>query len=183
MIASHLDLLADLLLALGRAGIKELVSDGERLRYRPRSALTPELAERLKAHKAELLAALRTHGRPSRLPMAAEPTPDFSAWQLRPDHHGRLGLEAPDVPEADRWWARGDFEALPDGGEPCPRCGSLDAWHDLVGGRRCGECDGGKLGRALQLAHRAARLRRNRPTVPRGARQPNPAAGTQGVDQ
>ena len=37
-------------------------------RYRPRWALTPDLAERLRAHKAELLAALRevaATGRPT----------------------------------------------------------------------------------------------------------------------
>jgi hypothetical protein len=36
-----------------------LEAHGERLRYYPRSALTPDLLDRLKAHKAELLAMLR----------------------------------------------------------------------------------------------------------------------------
>jgi hypothetical protein len=49
---------AELLLDLGRLGIR-LEADGERLRYFPRSALTPDLLDRLKAHKAELLAVLR----------------------------------------------------------------------------------------------------------------------------
>ena len=49
---------ADLLLDLDRRGIR-LEAQGDRLRYHPRSALTPELLARLKAHKADLLAMLR----------------------------------------------------------------------------------------------------------------------------
>jgi hypothetical protein len=49
---------AELLLDLGRLGIR-LEAHGDRLRYSPRSALTPDLADRLKAHKAELLVMLR----------------------------------------------------------------------------------------------------------------------------
>jgi hypothetical protein len=33
----------------------ELASDGEQLRYRPRKVITPELPERLKTHKREVL--------------------------------------------------------------------------------------------------------------------------------
>ena len=46
-----------LLAELTHRGI-ELQVRGDRLRYRPRSALTQELAERVRAHKAELLAIL-----------------------------------------------------------------------------------------------------------------------------
>lgn len=62
---------ADLLLDLGRLGIR-LEADGERLRYFPRSALTPDLLERLKAHKAELLAVLRPA--PEAAPAVPAPT-------------------------------------------------------------------------------------------------------------
>ena len=48
---------AELLADLARRGIR-LEADGERLRYHPRSALTPDLLDRLKAHKAELLTLL-----------------------------------------------------------------------------------------------------------------------------
>jgi len=48
---------AELLLDLGRLGIL-LEADGERLRFHPRSALTPDLLDLLKAHKADLLAAI-----------------------------------------------------------------------------------------------------------------------------
>ena len=48
---------AELLMDLGRLGIR-LEADGERLRYRPQSVLTPDLLDRLKAHKGELLELL-----------------------------------------------------------------------------------------------------------------------------
>ena len=40
----------------------------------------------------------------------------FADWVLRPDVTGRLGCEAPDLAEADRWWARATFDELPDAG-------------------------------------------------------------------
>ena len=85
---------------------------------------------------------------------------DFSGWVLRPDALGRLGLEPGDLPEADRWWTRGGFDELPEPGDGCPACGSLEVWLDLTGGRHCGRCEADKLARSLQLAERAARLRR-----------------------
>ncbi len=48
---------AVLLVELGRRGI-ELRAAGDRLRYRPRSAMTPDLSARLTAHRGELLAIL-----------------------------------------------------------------------------------------------------------------------------
>lgn len=48
---------AELVADLARRGIR-LEAHGERLRYYPRSALTPDLLDRLKAHKAELLASI-----------------------------------------------------------------------------------------------------------------------------
>jgi hypothetical protein len=57
----------ELLDALGELGI-EIKADGDRLRFRPRSALTPELECWLKVHKAELLAGLR--GEAPNLPMS-----------------------------------------------------------------------------------------------------------------
>ncbi len=49
--------IVELLTELDRRGV-ELRACGEKLRYRPRSALTPELAQRVKAYKPELLAML-----------------------------------------------------------------------------------------------------------------------------
>jgi hypothetical protein len=58
---------ASLLAELDALGI-QLAADGRRLRFRPREKVTADLAARLKAHKAELLA------RPQ-LPKGATPTP------------------------------------------------------------------------------------------------------------
>jgi hypothetical protein len=38
----------------------------------------------------------------------------FAQWVHRPDVHSRMGWERPDLSEADRWWARYDFEELPE---------------------------------------------------------------------
>ena len=66
---------AELLLDLGRLGIR-LEAHGERLRYCPRSALTPDLLDRLKAHKAELLALLRP------APAETQSIPIGSGWAM-----------------------------------------------------------------------------------------------------
>ena len=77
-----LELLAD----VTRRGI-ELVAHGDRLWCRPRSALTPELVDRLKAHKAELLAILGHGGglgEGSRPAEAIEPGEPW--WQAHEDY-------------------------------------------------------------------------------------------------
>ena len=49
---------ADLLAELDALGIR-LEADGDRLCFRPRDKVTADLAARMKAHKGELLAAVR----------------------------------------------------------------------------------------------------------------------------
>ena len=49
---------AQLMTELTRLGIR-IEAHGDRLLYSPRSAVTPDLADRMKAHKGELLAILR----------------------------------------------------------------------------------------------------------------------------
>ena len=61
----------ELLADLTRLGIR-LEAHGDRLRFWPRSAVTPELADRMKAHKAELLAVLQ----PQATQMRRAPTPE-----------------------------------------------------------------------------------------------------------
>ena len=56
---------AQLMADLTRLGIR-LEAHGDRLRYSPRSAVTPELVDRMKAHKPELLAMLQPEGDESR---------------------------------------------------------------------------------------------------------------------
>lgn len=111
MHTTTLHLLAELLLDLERAGIQEVRADGGRLLYRPRSAMTPVLTERLKAHKVDLLVAL------SPMAMGTTPRPaaddPLAGWVRRQDYRGRWGWERPGLAEADRWWARWDYDALP----------------------------------------------------------------------
>jgi hypothetical protein len=83
----------------------------------------------------------------------------FAGWVQRPDFRGRLRWEAPDVPEAERWWAAADFEDLPQPGVPCLRCGGLGLWETLAGTWRCQHCEAAAFRRSLDLAARAARLR------------------------
>lgn len=37
----------------------------------------------------------------------------YADWVQRSDSRGRVGWEAPDLPECERWWARWDFNDLP----------------------------------------------------------------------
>ena len=77
----------------------------------------------------------------------------FADWVCRPDCHGRMGWQAPGLPEAV------PFDALPLPGPACPVCGSLERWQDLLGRQRCGVCEAETLDKAMELAERAARLR------------------------
>ena len=112
MDAATIEVLADLIVDLDRAGVQELVAEGDTLRYRPRSAVTPDLAERLRVHKAELVAALTPPTGPDRV----------------------TGGPAPDDPEPVPW--EDCIEP-----EPCPTCGGLLCWWNALGDRRCLTCD------------------------------------------
>jgi hypothetical protein len=52
------------------------------------------------------------------------------------------------------------WDAAEEPGPPCPECGSLEVWWDLLGGRHCQTCDGTKVRRAVGLRERAERIRR-----------------------
>ena len=69
-----------LLVELARRGI-ELRASADRLRYRPRSAMTPDLADRLAAHRGDLLAILAAAD------LAADdraaPAPTYTAQERR----------------------------------------------------------------------------------------------------
>jgi len=71
-----------------------------------------------------------------------EPAPaPFADWVLRPDVSGRLAWEAPELPEAVRWWADSSFDDLPQIPTPCPECGLAEMWQDCAGRERCPHCD------------------------------------------
>ena len=83
----------------------EVVVEGDRLRYKPRSAVDPELRERLVAHKAELLHRLK--GEAARTPIL----------QSRVLGRGPYGVEIVEIAQLDppgptRWERRISFGAV-----------------------------------------------------------------------
>jgi hypothetical protein len=68
----------------------------------------------------DVMAPATTAPEPTPQPAMVDTTADpligtrFADWVRRPDCHGRMGLEAPNLPEAVRWWARFDFDGLPE---------------------------------------------------------------------
>ena len=73
---------AELIAELTRRGIR-LETAGDRLRYSPRSALTPDLAAQMKAHKAELLVLLNAEAVWQAALDELESDPDFPAELVR----------------------------------------------------------------------------------------------------
>jgi hypothetical protein len=133
---------AELLIDLRQSGVR-LEADGDRLRYFPRSALTPDLLGRLKARKADVVALL--HFIPIRKAAdawsaaldALEGDPDFPPDVLESLRSGEARWSGPevatpcDLPEPAEWdWfdhiTPGDLAYLAaprDWPSPCPWCG------------------------------------------------------------
>ena len=117
----------------------ELQPDRDRLRFRPRSAVSPELVDRMKTHKGELLKILRTeandddHGR------------DDSGRDGR-DHDNGHGHGLQDDRYVDWIEVPGDDRSsslvhpnhvadhIVDLLDPCPKCGGIKVWQDVAGG-------------------------------------------------
>lgn len=110
-----------LLLELARRKVG-LTADGDRLRYSPRSAMTPELVVRLKEHKAAVLAIVQ---------------------EAKPCEHGaRRKVGDQDVNcRAEQDQGASTWESAIDPPPPCPKCGSLELWWNLLGDTRCMKCD------------------------------------------
>jgi hypothetical protein len=142
----------------------------------PGDALTPALLARLQAHKPELLAMLA--GGPQDVPGDAGPVMVASSL-------ADVDPQPQDLPGGDRHGADGTQDAGPsdidandwqeltgsDGRrclvrsdvadcevvdlQPCPVCGCLLAWWDLMGGRHCEACSPRTAGpRLRELAQR-----------------------------
>lgn len=130
---------SDLLLDLGRLGIR-LEADGKRLRYFPRSAVTPDLLARLKAHKPELLELLRTDA-------TAPPTAPGSTF----DNSDALGITTALRP------AQRELEPFPivanrrDASKPVCRCGSTTSRDVPIHGGESIRRDCGRCGRFLDF--------------------------------
>ena len=107
----------------------EVSTHGDRLRYSPRAAASPDLVGRLRAHKAELLAALN------------EPSGDGDTTPSKPEEKpGSVAVATVNGFECDPdGWPVDSIDA--DAVTPCPVCGSLELWESLMGGWRCMRCD------------------------------------------
>ena len=161
---------------LARLGIR-LEARGDRLRYAPRSAVTPELANRMKGHKTELLEVLRIE---ADMP-SIDQTDATAIWQMVLDRLVGDPLFPSDVIDAlraaDVQWASiesptDDFKSVnlgsdgwlaisidPDELEPCPQCGTLELWQTLAGNWRCRRCDPPTTARRVQ--ERVAQMKSN----------------------
>ena len=161
---------------LKTAGIKELVRNGNRVKYRPKSAMTPGLGQRVRANKAKILAAL-SEGEPTNEPHE----PDGDTVEIQARLHGdELRLICPsqkvrDAIEANREQLGASLQRMGeaamendwpgnsvDPGKPCATCGLLDKWWDIAGGEHCQHCEHDKVLRSQRIARRAWRIRERR---------------------
>jgi hypothetical protein len=150
-------MLMDLLDELDRLGIM-LQADGDRLRFHPREVVTPDMMARLRVHKTELLTMLQTPG-------AA--TDKFVDWIERPGPDGYVTFESP---------AAADMEIL-DVPAPCPQCGGIVPWWDLLGELHCEHCEPRTKSeairrRALELRERYSGRNLRRPGQRNDAKTP-----------
>ena len=171
--------LASLITNLERLGIR-LEAEGDRLRYFPRSALTPDLLDGLKAHKAELLPMLWSAAELGTCEYCGE------ALTETPTIDGFLNLEClgcdrcfgcrPSSAEIAARFAETRNKAISVVNEesevtgeqvvPCPECGSLELWQSAAGDLfghmpgiwRCMKCDPPTTAR--RLAEAAENIRR-----------------------
>jgi len=127
---------AELLADLTKLGV-EVAAHGDRLRYRPRAAVTRQLAERLTMHKPGLLAILRPAG----------------ACEGRSVEHDGATHAAPTAAGDSAGW-----DDLIDPPAPCADCGGLRFWWNMWGDARCMDCDPPTT--AIRLLERAQRIRR-----------------------
>lgn len=147
-----------LLNELIRLGVR-VEADGDRLRYSPRSRVTPELVELLKVHKPELL---KTLGRVL-YPKAPEQShAEISAvYVYETLNEAKENISSVDMGSVNKLfrdaWVDGSDE-VPDL-EPCSKCNSLETWQSagLKPRWRCVHCDPPM--RARRLLERAGGTR------------------------
>ena len=126
-----------LLVELFRRGVR-VEADGDRLRYSPRSRVTPELVELMRQHKPALLQTLgRVMFAPKPDTAGAVPVPS-GVYETPPAPRESAG--SVDASGGADDWLEGD--ELPDL-DPCDQCGSLEQWESCGWPRRwrCVHCD------------------------------------------
>ncbi len=121
-------------IVLGVAGEKLIVDA-------PEGVITPDLLAQLRQHKAGLIEFLQD-GWPETETARSADDPDDAALPDRDMAPWEECVEPPD---------------------PCPKCGSLMIWWDVLGGRHCMICDKPKHphGKAAELRKLATWLRRS----------------------
>jgi hypothetical protein len=115
----------------------------------PAGALTPELTERLKAHKPAILAALWSRpGQPLFPPIVMEALRSADARLVVDPEPLELGPDGWPVDSVD-----------PNDVRPCATCGGLDQWQNVApGGWHCARCDPPYM-RSCELLQRATTCR------------------------
>ena len=141
---------------LARLGI-QLKADGDRLRYAPRSAVTPALVEQIKAHKGELLEILRN---PTACPEmtlrdTASASPAASEQLSGNPPTCDTGTEHDLGPLGPDGWPVNYVD--PAGLTTCPQCDTLELWQSLAGNWHCQNCN--PPDKARQLRELAQRLK------------------------
>jgi len=137
----------ELMIDLRERGI-QLEAHGDRLRYSPKAAMTPELAERVKAHKPTLLAILTADDVLAAVLWQAaldllEGDPEFPSEMLAGCRQASIRWES-ERPAGDCVIESAEGEIDPDAPQ-CDRCGSTDyrdiSIHNGQSVRRdCGRC-------------------------------------------
>jgi len=109
----------------------------------PKGALTPDLLDALRHHKPDLLDILRRD----------EGAPESTPWEVE-FRTEALSAIATDV-HATPW------EECIEPPDPCPTCGGLMFWWDMLGGHHCMDCHPSRCPdeEAEQLRQLADRLR------------------------
>jgi hypothetical protein len=123
-----------------------LSAAGEKLSVdAPEGAITPDLLDGLRHHKACLLRMLRSvESRPEAPPSFIGPH-EAAIFSIPADGDAVSGEECIEPPD------------------PCPKCGSLMFWWDLLGGQHCMACEKPKYPpeKVAELRELAKRLRQS----------------------
>ena len=135
----------------------QLKADGDRLRYAPRSAVTPALAEQIKAHKGELLEILRnpTAGREMKPDEMASVSPAASEQLIGNQPTCDTVTEHDLGPSGPDGWPVNCVD--PAELTPCTECDTLELWQSLAGNWHCQNCK--PPDKARQLRELAQRLK------------------------
>ena len=114
----------------------QILADGDRLRFWPRSAASPSLLEQMKVHKVELLESVRSAGTSTN-----EPEPKTHAECFDQDDPFEDWIELVNADGTIVWiHSRYIHAEIVDRPDPCLKCQSLTFWWNESGDTRCLNC-------------------------------------------